>query len=236
MSHASALSRASGGVAAWLIRIAAGGAPAVLASRLEEEWLADLAARRGPVARIELALGCCWAALAIRQDFSATQTSAITSTSTGARLMLAYAHRGASRLPGPAVAAAGSRVLCDINTTPLIDVLLVLLVTLIVSLPVMTHAVKLDLPPSHPPVAPPPPAIYLDIDFDGALVWNGTPVAGLGQLDSYFSTEAQKHPQAEIHLRPDRRAKYDVVAQVLASAQRHGMVRIGFVNTGEFAE
>jgi biopolymer transport protein ExbD len=133
----------------------------------------------------------------------------------------------------------GGEEMCDINTTPLIDVMLVLLVTLIITLPVMTHAVKLDMPDvSHPPPPPPvqPEVIDLEIDFDGTVVWNGTPVPTLQQLESYFHTEADKDPQPEIHLRPDRRAKYDVVAKVLAAAQRNRMKKIGFVNTAEFAE
>jgi biopolymer transport protein ExbD len=136
------------------------------------------------------------------------------------------------------VGGAGEEM-CDINTTPLIDVMLVLLVTLIITLPVMTHAVKLDMPDvSHPPPPPPvqPEVIDLEIDFDGTVVWNGTPVPTLQQLESYFHTDAEKDPQPEIHLRPDRRAKYDVVAKVLAAAQRNRMKKIGFVNTAEFAE
>lgn len=128
--------------------------------------------------------------------------------------------------------------MCDINTTPLIDVMLVLLVTLIVSLPIMTHAVKLDMP--QPNQAPPPDVkpevIDLDIDFDGTVVWNGSTVPSMEQLEQYFRQEAKKDPQPEIHLRPDRRAKYDFVAKVLAAAQRNRMQRIGFVNTGEFAD
>jgi biopolymer transport protein ExbD len=127
--------------------------------------------------------------------------------------------------------------MCDINTTPLIDVLLVLLVTLIITLPVMTHAVKLDLPQNQnpPPQQVQPEVIDLDIDFDGTVVWNGTPVS-LQQLDGYFATESQKVPQPEIHLNPDGMAKYDVVAKVLASAQRNRMTKIGFVNVSSFAE
>jgi biopolymer transport protein ExbD len=127
--------------------------------------------------------------------------------------------------------------MCDINTTPLIDVLLVLLVTLIITLPVMTHAVKLDLPQNQnpPPQQVQPEVIDLDIDFDGTVVWNGTPVS-LQQLDGYFATESQKIPQPEIHLNPDGMAKYDVVAKVLASAQRNRMTKIGFVNVSSFAE
>ena len=134
---------------------------------------------------------------------------------------------------------SGSEEMCDINTTPLIDVMLVLLVTLIITLPVMTHAVKLDMPNmSNPPPPPPvqPEVIDLEIDFDGTVVWNGTPVGTLDTLESYFHTYADKDPQPEIHLRPDRRAKYDVVAKVLAAAQRNRMKKIGFVNTAEFAE
>jgi biopolymer transport protein ExbD len=133
----------------------------------------------------------------------------------------------------------GGEEMCDINTTPLIDVMLVLLVTLIITLPIMTHAVKLDMPDvSHPPPPPPvqPEVIDLEIDFDGTVVWNGTPIPNFDTLEGYFHTEAVKEPQPEIHLRPDRRAKYDIVARVLASAQRNHMKKIGFVNTAEFSD
>jgi biopolymer transport protein ExbD len=135
------------------------------------------------------------------------------------------------------VGGSSSGPMCDINTTPLIDVLLVLLVTLIITLPIMTHAVKLDLPQNLNPPQPPvqPEVIDLEIDFDGTIVWNGTPVS-MQQLDGYFATESTKDPQPEIHLNPDGMAKYDVVAKVLAAAQRNRMTKIGFVNTSEFAE
>jgi biopolymer transport protein ExbD len=135
------------------------------------------------------------------------------------------------------VGGAGEEM-CDINTTPLIDVMLVLLVTLIITLPVMTHAVKLDMPQKNdaPPPPNPPEVIDLEIDFDGTVVWNGTAIPDINTLESYFHTEAAKDPQPEIHLRPDRRAKYDVVARVLAAAQRNRMKKIGFVNVSEFAE
>ena len=136
------------------------------------------------------------------------------------------------------IGAPSGGVMCDINTTPLIDVMLVLLVTLIVSLPVMTHAVKLDMPQNRnqPPPEVRPEVIDLEIDFDGTVVWNGTVVNNLPQLEGYFREESTKDPQPEIHLRPDRRAKYDYVAKVLASAQRNRMKRIGFVNTAEFKD
>jgi biopolymer transport protein ExbD len=137
------------------------------------------------------------------------------------------------------VGSSDGQAMCDINTTPLIDVMLVLLVTLIVSLPIMTHAVKLDMPnPNNPPPPPDhrPEVIDLEIDFDGTVVWNTTPVQSMDQLEGYFHSEAQKDPQPEIHLRPDRRVKYDVVAKVLAAAQRNRMKKIGFVNNAEFNE
>jgi biopolymer transport protein ExbD len=133
---------------------------------------------------------------------------------------------------------AGGEEMCDINTTPLIDVMLVLLVTLIVSLPIMTHAVKLDMPQATnpPPEELRPEVIDLELDFDGTVVWNGTTVPDLPTLERYFRTESVKDPQPEIHLRPDRRVKYDYVARVLAAAQRNRMQRIGFVNTSDFRE
>ena len=128
-------------------------------------------------------------------------------------------------------------VMCDINTTPLIDVMLVLLVTLIMSLPIQTHAVKLDMPPptDQPPPLVPPEVINLDVDFDDSVYWDGNKV-DLAQLEGYFRTESKRDPQPEIHLRPDKRSHYDTTAKVLASAQRNRMEKIGFVNTTEFAE
>jgi len=125
----------------------------------------------------------------------------------------------------------------DINTTPLIDVMLVLLIMFIITLPVMTHAVKLDMPQSKN--VPPPPVlvepIQLEVDWDGTLIWNGTPVQ-LSALEGYFRVEAAKNPQPEVHVRPNRRANYDTVAKVLALAQRNGMQRIGFVGNEQFME
>jgi biopolymer transport protein ExbD len=128
--------------------------------------------------------------------------------------------------------------MCDVNTTPLIDVMLVLLVMLIVTLPIMNNAVKLDMPrpDNSPPPTVPPEVIDIEIDFDGTIVWNGSSVPDIRTLDSYFRQEASKEPQPEIHLRPDRRARYDVVANVMASAQRQKMVRMGFTNVAEFRE
>jgi biopolymer transport protein ExbD len=126
----------------------------------------------------------------------------------------------------------------DINTTPLIDVMLVLLVMLIITLPVMTHSVKLDMPNANNPPPPQdrPEVIDLEIDYDGTIVWNGNVVPNLSTLEGYFRDEAVKDPQPEIHLEPDRHAKYGVVAQVLAAAQRNHMVKIGFVNVGEYSQ
>ena len=113
----------------------------------------------------------------------------------------------------------------EINTTPLIDVMLVLLIMFIITLPVMTHAVKLDMPRPIAEAAADPTEIIepirLDIDWDGAIIWNGTQVQ-LDTLEGYFRVESQKSPQPELHVRPDRRANYDTVAKVLALAQRNG--------------
>jgi len=128
--------------------------------------------------------------------------------------------------------------LCDINTTPLIDVMLVLLIMFIITIPIMTHAVKLDMPMPNktPPPEVRPEVIDLEVDFDGAVVWNGTVVKDLSTLETFLRTSATKEPQPEIHLRPDRRAKYGQVAVVLAAAQRNHMKNIGFVNISEFRD
>jgi biopolymer transport protein ExbD len=138
------------------------------------------------------------------------------------------------------VGESSGEEMCDINTTPLIDVMLVLVVMLILTLPVMNHAVKLDMPNPNQPPPPPtqvqPEVIDLEIYSDGTIVWNGNTVANMKQLEGYFQNEAGKDPQPEIHLRPDRRSPYNVTAQVLAAAQRNHMKRIGFVNVAEFSQ
>jgi biopolymer transport protein ExbD len=126
-------------------------------------------------------------------------------------------------------------VMVEMNTTPLIDVMLVLLVMLIMTIPIQTHAVKLDMPQQNmkPPLIQ-PVTVELGVDFDGTITWDGRPVDFL-TLEAYFQQEAAKgDTQDEIHLRPNRLAKYDTVAQILAAAQRLGVTKIGFVGNEQY--
>ena len=125
---------------------------------------------------------------------------------------------------------AESDVMVELNTTPLIDLMLVLIVMLIMSLPPQTHAVKLDMPINTNDVPPtPPPVIDISIDFDSTIYWNAEPITSGAQLTSLLTTAAHAEPRPEIHLRPNKLAKYDQVAKVLATAQRLGVKNIGFV-------
>jgi len=129
---------------------------------------------------------------------------------------------------------ADGEVMVEMNTTPLIDVMLVLLVLLIVTLPIQTHAVKLDMP--APNAAPPtvvPETVELGVDFDGTVTWNGATV-DRGTMDAYFADAAKKNPQPEIHVNANRLAKYDAVAKVLADAQRLGATHIGFTGIDQY--
>jgi biopolymer transport protein ExbD len=223
-------------LAAQMIRGAALRTPVALSERLEEEWRSAMSEQPGSWRRLKFALGCWWAALTITHDHP-TVGIPVVSAATGGGIMAANAYHPPSLFSRGTAPAARYNALCEINTTPLIDVMLVLLVTLIISLPVMTHAVKLDLPqapPSHD--QPRPEVIDLDIDFDGTVAWNGTPVGNTQQLESYFRAQARKDPQPEIHLRADRRVKYDFVARVLASAQRNRIQKMGFVDTAAFKD
>jgi biopolymer transport protein ExbD len=135
---------------------------------------------------------------------------------------------------GMSIGGGEDEPMMDINTTPLIDILLVLLIMFIITIPVMTHAVKLDMPrPTNEPKLSEPIVINLEIDFDGTVLWNGAPVT-VDSLDAYFRREAATEPQPELHIRPNKRASYDVVARVLAAAQRNGLRKIGFVGNEQF--
>ncbi len=121
----------------------------------------------------------------------------------------------------------------DINMTPLIDVMLVLLIIFIITIPSQTHAVKIDNPSHSPPPPVPPEVIDLTIDFDGTLLWNKRPVDRT-TMQGYIDQEAAKSPQPEVHITVDKFSKYQVVAQTLADLQRRGLNKIGFVNNEFF--
>jgi biopolymer transport protein ExbD len=128
-------------------------------------------------------------------------------------------------------------VMIDINTTPLIDVMLVLLVMLIITIPIQLHSVNLNMPTGNPP--PPlvlPEVVKLDIDDQSRVYWNGEVVDDRATLESKMSASAQEQVQPEVHLRPDKQAKYAVVAGVMASAQRLGLTKIGIVGSEQFIE
>jgi biopolymer transport protein ExbD len=117
----------------------------------------------------------------------------------------------------------------EINMTPLIDVMLVLLIIFIITLPNQTHAIKVDNPLHAKEPTQPPEVIDLQIDFDGTLLWNKTAVDRT-TMQSYISAEAKKSPQPEVHITADKFADYQTVAQTLADLQRRGLQKIGFVN------
>jgi biopolymer transport protein ExbD len=132
--------------------------------------------------------------------------------------------------------AADAEVMAEINTTPLVDVLLVLLVMLIISIPVQLHSVNLEMPSTRSPPPPVEPRIVrLDVTPGGAFVWDGQALASREELEARLREVAGLAEQPEIHLRPDRRAKYETVAAALAAAQRLGLVKIGLVGSEQFA-
>ena len=120
--------------------------------------------------------------------------------------------------------------MAEINMIPLVDVMLVLLVIFIITAPLLTHAIRLDLPTAQAPVsAEKPETITLSIDPAGALFWNSEPVAGIAALDERFRQAAARQPQPELHLRADRETRYQRIAEVMSSAQQAGITRLGFV-------
>jgi biopolymer transport protein ExbD len=119
----------------------------------------------------------------------------------------------------------------DINTTPLIDVMLVLLIMLIITIPPQTHAVKLDLPVNQPNQTPPPInpiKNVLSINAQDQVLWNGSPVT-LQQLRTYLDATQQMNPIPELHMQPDATARYEMVDEVLAVTKRAHIQKMGFV-------
>ena len=133
-------------------------------------------------------------------------------------------------------ASGDPEVMVDINTTPLIDVMLVLLVMLIITIPIQTHAVKLNMPVGNPPPPPTPPEVVtIDVDFDGTILWNGEAV-DRPTLDTRFRGAASMAVQPEIHLRPNKLVTYRHVAHVMASAQRLAITKIGLIGAEQFLD
>lgn len=127
-------------------------------------------------------------------------------------------------------------VMIDINTTPLIDVMLVLLIMLIITIPIQTHAVKINMPVGTPPPPPKPPiVVQIDVDFDGTVIWDGEALSDRNQLEQRLQQIAAQPDQPEVHLRPNKLVTYKSVAMVMASAQRLGVTKIGLVGNEQFA-
>jgi biopolymer transport protein ExbD len=120
-------------------------------------------------------------------------------------------------------------VMNEINMTPLVDVMLVLLIIFIITVPVMKHSVNIDLPrAASAPQDMKPETIRLSVDARGQYFWNEQPLPE-EQLDARLQAEAARTPQPELHIRGDKEARYERVAQALAAAQRSGMRKIGFI-------
>jgi biopolymer transport protein ExbD len=128
-------------------------------------------------------------------------------------------------------------VMVDINTTPLIDVMLVLLIMLIITIPIQLHSVNLNMPVgTPPPVTEQPVVVTIDVDFDGTVYWNGEMVPNRDDLEERLTAAAKMPVQPEVHLRPNKLAEYKDVAAVMASAQRLGVVKLGLVGNEQFVK
>ena len=126
-------------------------------------------------------------------------------------------------------------VMVDMNTTPLIDVMLVLLIMLIITIPAQLHSVNLDMPlPSNAPKKADPVVYKIDVDVNSVVNLNGKPLASRQELEAKLKEAALMQPQPEIHIRSHAKAKYEAVAGVMASAQRNGLTKLGIVGSEQF--
>ncbi len=127
-------------------------------------------------------------------------------------------------------------VLMDINTTPLIDVMLVLLIMLIITIPPQLHAVNMDVPQASTAKKPDPVVIKVEVDASNTIRWNGQALASRSELDERLQEAARQQPQPELHLRAHAKAKYEAVAAVMAGAQRHGLTKLGILGAEQFGD
>jgi len=127
-------------------------------------------------------------------------------------------------------------VMMDINTTPLIDVMLVLLVMLIITIPIQLHSVTLEMPVGAPPTNQvKPEKIQIDIDASSVVYWQGLPVTAQ-ELDEKMNAISQQSSQAEVHIRPNKNARYAVFANVLSSSRRVGLTKIAVIGAEQFVQ
>ena len=132
--------------------------------------------------------------------------------------------------------SSGGGPMADINVTPLVDVMLVLLIIFMITAPLMSHKVKVELPAANldkrPDQAPPVPPITLTVKEDGSVFWNDEAI-NRNQLESQFSVAAQQTPQPQLNVRGDKTTKYQVLRELVDMAQKQGMRKVGFVATKE---
>jgi biopolymer transport protein ExbD len=126
----------------------------------------------------------------------------------------------------------------DVNTTPLIDVMLVLLVMLIITIPIQLHSVNLNLPIATPPPldAVKPEVVKIDIDDSSTIYWNGSPVTDRVELNSKMQLAAAQARQPEVHVRPNKFAKYNSFVEVMVSLKQNGLTKMGVVGSEQFIE
>jgi len=128
-------------------------------------------------------------------------------------------------------------VMMDVNTTPLIDVMLVLIVMLIITIPIQLHTINLDMPPpSKTPPLKEPVVHEVFIDFDGTLSWDGVAQPGIAAVSAKLAEVAAEPDQSEVHIKPNKLVDYGAVAAVMASAQRLGVKKMGMVGNEQFAK
>ena len=130
---------------------------------------------------------------------------------------------------------ADDEPMIEMNMTPLIDVMLVLIIMLIITIPIQNHAINLNMPVGTPPPPTSPPVVVtIDVDFDGTVLWDNVVVPNRAQLEARLAQVASQADQPEVHVRPNKLVAYKSVAAVMASAQRLGVTKIGMIGNEQF--